>query len=61
MDDTGVFRKEGGAGAERSVTPDTEAFVRVRRIELLPDAWEASILPLNYTRSRMKCTLSELH
>ena len=24
--------------------------VRVRRIELLPQAWEAHVLPLNYTR-----------
>ena len=26
--------------------------VRVRRIELRPAAWEAAILPLNYTRKR---------
>ena len=25
--------------------------VRVRRIELLPQAWEAHVLPLNYTRA----------
>lgn len=30
---------------------DPELRVRVRRIELLPQAWEAHILPLNYTRN----------
>ena len=27
-----------------------EAVERVTRIELVPEAWEAAVLPLNYTR-----------
>ena len=30
------------------------AVERVTRIELVPEAWEAAVLPLNYTRVRLQ-------
>ena len=33
-----------------------EALERVRGIEPLYEAWEAAVLPLNYTRSALKFT-----
>lgn len=36
-------------------TAFTLNIVRVGRIELPPDAWEAPVLPLNYTRLHLLC------
>ena len=35
--------------------------VRVGRIELPPDAWEAPVLPLNYTRFAEDFTTQRVH
>ena len=41
----------GRAGEPVPVVGDNEKLERVTGIEPVPEAWEASILPLNYTRS----------
>ena len=52
-----TIRPAGGGGRTRDdgrrlLTAEREALERVTRIELALSAWEADVLPLNYTRER---------